>query len=170
MHRLALRGKMTGLNCVLFTCLNIPLALAGDGASKDDFLPLGATLEMSTIAPSLSVVLSHADDFIGAKVTLFGFLYGVTESHSALFISQDHALYGDLSSSVIVQNMTKHGASVYEFCGGQYVRVSGTLARVEGFMGNGLGKPLVIGEPTRVTRAQANGGKPKCWPQSRVVR
>lgn len=142
---------------------NISVTAVGDGPSRKYYLPDGAG-ESNSVAPPLSAVLLHAEGFLESKVTLFGYLHGLTESHSALYISQDHALYGDHSSSVIVPNGNADGPNLFELCGGQYVRVTGTLGRSDGYSLGGLGRMIVIGDPSRVTVAQANGEKPQCWP------
>ena len=149
---------------LLFLCFFSAMANAGDEAEGSDHSPLSE--EIPVTVPSLTAVLSNTDVYLGTKVTVFGFLYGNSETLPALFISEAHAVHADYSSAVIVENAKELGTSLAESCSGQYVRVTGTLVRVEAYSVAGTGKPIVIAKPSQVTASRINKEKRHCWPPS----
>jgi hypothetical protein len=149
---------------LLFLYLYTALANAGDEATRTEHLPVPEAIPIT--APSLTAVLSNIDVYLGTKVTVFGFLYGNSDTLPALFISEDHAMHADYSSSVIVENAKEMGTSLSELCGGQYVRVTGTLVRVEAYSVAGTGKPIVMAKPSYVTASRMNKETTRCWPPS----
>ena len=115
--------------------------------------------------PPLVAVLANPERFVGKDLTFFGYL----EQHypgqfiAALFISRDHAIYRDYSSSVIVGST---GMNIGELCGGQYVKFSGTFQRIEGVSAS-QGQMYIIPEPSRVSAIRAGGESTTCWPKLR---
>lgn len=145
---------------LIYLCLFAALANA-ETEGKDNS---PATDEIPITAPSLTAVLSNPDRYLGTKVTVFGFLYGNPKTLPALFISEAHAMHADYSSSVAVENAKESSNNLFDSCAGQYVRVTGTLERVESYSISGTGKPIVIANPSMVRRSRINGENTQCWP------
>lgn len=113
---------------------------------------------------SLYSVIAHPERYSGKHVILFGYYHkGIADEAAFLFISQDHAMHRDYTSSVMVENVDKKGQTPFNLCGGQYVRVSGTLHLVEGISGM-METVLIIAAPQTIRISRTDNTGPRCWP------
>jgi hypothetical protein len=124
---------------------------------------IAAAGQFGRASPAMVSVLSNPDNYLGASITLFGFYHGTSETVPALFLSRDHAIHLDHASSIAVQNVTHQNRSLYDQCGGHYVRIHGRLKEVDALSAR-LERILIIEAPTFAMISKEDGSSQQCWP------
>ena len=76
--------------------------------------------------PSLVKVIDNPKAFDNQYVSVHGYLGGI---NLALYITKDHELMGDHSSSISVVNLSYKGSSISEYCSYKYAIVEGIVKK-----------------------------------------
>jgi hypothetical protein len=136
-------------------------AVGSDGQSK-----ISAELKAHW-RPSLSAVLANPTEYVEQNLTLFGYLHLVPgHGLTALFLTRDHALNADYSSSIAI-GLPK--SDISQNCAGQYVTVSGIFEKMPGVSGT-VGQMYVFFKPERISYIYSGGKRNQCWPKHKFVR
>jgi hypothetical protein len=114
----------------------------------------------------MAAVLANPSKFEEKQLQLFGYLHKVPGTGlTALFLTRDHAIYGDYTSSILLGD-SKLG-DISGQCAGQYVLVYGVLHSVLHKM-NGLivpgGQSHIFYENFHIYPVRADGKSYMCWP------
>lgn len=107
-----------------------------------------ALAEPPTIILPLVKLIVDPEPYVGARVEVIGYL---AEPGLQIFLTKDHAMMSDFSSSIFVSD-TDTGEITFSECMSRYVKITGNLAKTEH-------NNLII---TNVTKIRTDGYK-ICW-------
>lgn len=115
--------------------------------------------------PSMTAVLAKPEEYVGTYRVLFGYLYRPPNSPPLLFLSKDHALFLDYSSSITLGSTT---GDSFEQCEDGYARVWGTLERSH-TMSVIRGLRYTVPQVRAIHSVQEGGEATECWPPNKRI-
>lgn len=120
--------------------------------------------EVHSPIASLYSVVARPEKYAGRHVTLFGYYDNNAEKTATfLFVSEDHAMHHDTTSAIVVAPGKIRTRNLFDSCGGQYIRISGTIQIVEG-LNFSMETLTVLTAPDRALVSRTDGSGPQCWP------